>query len=100
MRKQSREKRHKNIKLPLDKRNRVCLTSLLPKGINISSFKAHIEGNSIVLEPLVEISAENLWLYENPQAMADVMEGLEDIKKGKVSELDRDFSKFINDDEV
>lgn len=91
---------HKTVKLPLDTRNRVCLTQFLPKNLDISSFRAHQEGSKIILEPLVEIPSDEHWLYKNPKAMASVMNGLEDIKKGRISELKRDFSEFVNDDEI
>jgi hypothetical protein len=81
----------KPVKLPLDTRNRVCLTQFLPKDLEVSSYKAYQEGNKIILEPLVEISAETI---------ASVKRGLKDIKAGRVSELNRDFSEFLNDDEI
>lgn len=81
----------KPIKLPLDTRNRICLTQFLPKDLEISSYRAYQEGNKIILEPLVEISAETI---------TSVKRGLEDIKAGKISELDRDFSQFLKDDEI
>lgn len=81
----------KPVRLPLDTRNRVCLTQFLPKNLKISSYKAYQEGNKIILEPLIEISADTI---------ASVKRGLEDIKAGRVSELDRDFSEFLNDDEI
>lgn len=81
----------KTVRLPLDTRNRVCLTQFLPKDLEVSSYRAYQEGNKIILEPLVEISAEKI---------ASVKKGLEDIKAGRISELDRDFSKFLNDDEI
>lgn len=81
----------KPVKLPLDTRNRVCLTQFLPKDLEISSYRAYQEGNKIILEPLVEISAETI---------TSVKRGLEDIRAGRVSKLDRDFSKFLNDDEI
>lgn len=90
----------KEIKLPLDTRNRVCLTQFLPSNLEISSFRAHQEGNKIILEPLVEIPSEEHWLYKNPKAMASVKKGLEDIKEGRVSSLRRDFSAFVDDDEI
>ena len=88
MRKQAYKK---PVKLPLDTRNRVCLTQFLPKDMDISSFNAHREGNKIILEPLMEIPAAT---------MASMMRGIKDIKEGRVSELDRDFSEFLNDDEI
>ncbi len=90
----------KQVKLPLDTRNRVCLTQFLPKDVDISSFRAYQEGNKIILEPFVEIPSEEYWLYKNPKAMALVKKGLEDIKEGRVSKLKRDFSEFVNDDEI
>jgi hypothetical protein len=95
-----RKQIHKYLKLQLDTRNRVCLTHFLPKNLDISSFRAYQDGNKIILEPLVEIPAEEHWIYKNPKAMTSVMRGLEDIKEGRVSQIDRDFSEFINDDEI
>lgn len=97
MRKQVHQK---EIKLPLDTRNRVCLTQLLPKNLQISSYRAHMEGDKIILEPMVEIPSEEHWLYKNPKAMASVKKGLNDIKEGRVGELKRDFSEFVNDDQI
>lgn len=91
---------HKQIKLPLDTRNRVCLTQFLPKDLEVSSFRAYQEGTKIILEPFCEIPSEEHWLYKNPQAMNSVMKGLKDIKEGKVSKLERDFSEFVNDNEI
>lgn len=79
----------KHIKLPLDTRNRICLTQFLPKDMDISSFNAHQEGDKIILEPLMEIPAAT---------MASVMRGIKDIKEGRISKLDRDFSEFLKDE--
>lgn len=79
----------KQVKLQLDTRNRICLTQFLPKDLEISSFRAYQEGDRIILEPLIEVPAATL---------ASVKRGIEDIKEGRVSELDRDFSKFLNDE--
>jgi len=81
----------KPVRLPLDTRNRVCLTQFLPKDLDVSSYRAYQEGNKIILEPLVEISADTINSVKN---------GLADIEAGRVSELDRDFSEFLNDDEI
>jgi hypothetical protein len=88
MRKRTHQKR---IKLQLDTRNRVCLTPFLPKDLEISSFRAYQEGEKIILEPLIEVPAAT---------MASVMRGIEDIKEGRVLELDRDFSVFADDDQI
>ncbi len=93
-------KKQKHIKLPVDTRNRVCLTRFLSKEMHISSFRAYQEGSKIILEPLVEVPAEEHWLYRNPEAKTSLMRGLEDIKEGRVSKLDRDFSQFLDDEEI
>jgi len=76
----------KPIKLPLDTRNRVCLTQLLPKDLEVSSYRAHLEGNKIILEPLVEISADTI---------SSVKKSLKDLKEGRVSDLDQSLLNGI-----
>lgn len=36
------------------------------------------------LEPMAEIPAEELWLYQNPTALKQVQKGLQQSKEGKV----------------
>ncbi len=86
-----RETHPKKIKLPLDTRNRICLTQFLPKDLEISSYSTYQEGDKIILEPLTEIPAST---------MASVIRGVKDIKEGRYKKLDRDFSEFVNDDEI
>lgn len=74
-------KHHDNeIRLTLDARKRVSLLKLLPS-YEVSSYKAYTEGDKIILEPMAEIPAHELWLYKNPKALKTVQEGLK--KKGK-----------------
>jgi uncharacterized FlgJ-related protein len=56
------------IKLTVDSRKRISLTKLLPTG-KISSVKAFKEDDRIILEPMVEIPAREVWLYENKTAL-------------------------------
>lgn len=93
MRKQIR----KEISLPLDSRNRVCLTQFLPKDLEVTSYKAHLEGENIVLVPMAEVPAREAWLYNNPEALASVLEGLKQAELGKISKLDIDLSQFLED---
>lgn len=74
-----------------------ALARVLQENLKI---RAYQEGNKIILEPLIEIPVEEHWLYKNPEAMASLIRGLGDIKKGKVSKLDRDFSRFLDDKEI
>lgn len=75
-------------KLTLDARKRVSLSKLLPD-YEISSFKAYTDGNKIILEPMAEIPAKELWLYKNPEALKEVKEG-KTIKRGS-------FAKYAKD---
>ena len=69
------------IKLTVDSKKRISLTKLLPTG-KISSVKAYKEDDRIILEPMVEIPAREVWLYENKAALEKVKKGLS--QKGKI----------------
>lgn len=84
------------LRLTLDARKRISLAKLLPD-YEVSSFKAYTEGEKIILEPMAEIPAHELWLYKNPQALKDVQEGLQQSKEGKVRKRGS-FAKFAEDD--
>ena len=62
------------IELTVDSKKRISLTKLLPEG-KISSVRAYKENDKIVLEPMIEIPAHEVWLYQNK-------DGLEKVKKG------------------
>ncbi|MES2677362.1 MAG: hypothetical protein V4612_03495 [Pseudomonadota bacterium] len=69
-----------------DNKGRICLSSFLTE--NISSFKAYLDKNHrIILEPFAEIPAKELWLHQNPKAMASVKKGLKQSSKNKVKSL-------------
>jgi hypothetical protein len=72
------------IKLTVDSRKRISLTKLLPEG-KISSVRAYKEHQRIILEPMVEILAREVWLYENKTALEKVKKGLSQrgtVKRG------------------
>lgn len=72
-----------------DAKKRVILTKVpMEKGVTY-----HIYMNSfgqIVLDPQVTIPASELWLFNNPDALASVQRGLSDAAQGKVSKVDLD----------
>ncbi|MEW6417998.1 MAG: hypothetical protein AB1480_07740 [Nitrospirota bacterium] len=79
------------IKLTVDSRKRISLTKLLPAG-KISSVKAYKEDNRIILEPMVEIPAREVWLYENKAAIEKVKKGLSQkgtIKRGSFAKYSK-----------
>jgi len=69
----------KKVQVKLDSRNRICLTKItkqLP-----TSFNAYEKDGKIILEPLVQVPADQAWLFkpENKKLLAQVQEG---IKQG------------------
>lgn len=88
------QEHHKNeLRLTLDARKRISLAKLLPD-YEVCSFRAYTEGDKIILEPMAEIPARELWLYQNPKALKTVQEGLK--KKGK--HYLGSFEKYLSDD--
>jgi len=66
---------------------------VLPKVLVGEGITYHIYTNKfgqIVLDPQVTIPASELWLFNNPDALASVQRGLADAAQGKVSKIDLD----------
>jgi hypothetical protein len=81
----------KAIHLTVDSKNRITLTKLI-SATKISSVKAYTRDDKIILEPLVEIPAKEVWLYKNKRALNKVQKGLS--QPGTVK---RDsFSKYVD----
>ena len=85
------------VRLTLDARKRISLAKLLPPDYEVCSLKAHIEGDKIILEPMVEIPAHEMWLLKNPKALQDVQEGLQQSREGKVRKLGS-FEQYADDE--
>ncbi|HSX11738.1 MAG TPA: hypothetical protein VLF94_08495 [Chlamydiales bacterium] len=90
------QKHENEIRLTLDTRKRISLAKLLPD-YEVSSFRAYMDGDKIVLEPMAEIPAHELWLYKNPKALRIVEEGLQQSKEGKVRSRGS-FAKYVDSD--
>ncbi len=90
------QKHESEIRLTLDTRKRVSLAKLLPD-YEVSSFRAYTDGDKIVLEPMAEIPAHELWLYKNPKALKAVEEGLQQSKEGNVRKRGS-FAKYVDSD--
>jgi len=78
------------LKLTVDSRKRISLTKLLPTG-KISSVKAYKQDDRIILEPMVEIPAREVWLYEDKTALEKVKKGL--LQKGRIKR--GSFAKYV-----
>ncbi len=89
---QTQKRRENELRLTLDARNRISLAKLLPD-YEVSAFKAYTQGNKIILEPMAEIPAHELWLHKNPKALKTVQDGLK--KKGE--HYLGSFAKYLDD---
>ncbi len=70
----------------IDERERISIGKYLKtfKRVRLYQNKA----GEILIRPIVEIPASELWLYKNKQASKSVQTGLKDVAEGKISKLD------------
>ncbi len=76
-----------------DDQGRIMIDNI-PK--EISSYKMTVKDNKIILEPYTEIPLCELWLLSNPDALKNVLEGINDSKSGHVEYLG-DFSQYVEE---
>lgn len=70
----------------IDSRNRLCLGKIAKL---IERVRIYISPHGeILIRPIAEIPAAELWLFRNKKALKTVKKGLEEASKGKVSKLD------------
>lgn len=90
-------------KVQMDTKYRICLSAFLSRDERnyLNSFRVYRQKDGkIVLDPLVEVPARDHWIYKNPESLASLTKGLEDAKKGRVRELDVDFSQFLDEEDL
>jgi hypothetical protein len=80
--------------LRLDGKGRVTFGNLA-KGVSSFRVKKNEDG-SYLLRPMKEIPAREAWLYENPEALKAVLEGLADSRAGRVHDLGS-FAQYLED---
>ena len=92
--------RKQNTRVSMDDKHRICLTKVLSRQERaiFSSFRMYRDGGKIVLEPFVEVLAQDHWLYKNPKALASLMKGIKDVEEGRVHDLGS-FAHYAKDDE-
>jgi hypothetical protein len=65
-----------------DSKGRITLGRLAD---GVSSYRAKKQADGkIILEPFVEIPADERWLWENKEALESVKKGIEDAKVGRL----------------
>jgi len=72
----------------IDERNRITLGEAF-RGLKRVRLLKNKRGE-ILLQPVVEIPASELWLYRNEEALASVQRGLKDASAGKITKLTLD----------
>ena len=72
----------------IDSRNRLTIGELAQGFNRVRLYKNKM--GEILLKPVVEIPASELWLFQNKEALENVQKGLKDISEGKISKLDSD----------
>ncbi|MCX5831747.1 MAG: hypothetical protein NT140_07655 [Deltaproteobacteria bacterium] len=70
----------------IDERNRLTVGEILKGSKRIRLYRN--DRGEVLLQPIAEIPASELWLFQNPEAINDVREGLREVSQGKVSRLD------------
>jgi hypothetical protein len=81
----------RGYRLRPDSKGRITLGKLAE---GVSSYRARRQKDGrIVLEPFVEIPADERWLYENKEALDSVKAGLTDAKAGRVTRMS--FKKYL-----
>ncbi len=70
----------------VDDRNRLTLGELLKGFKRVRLYKN--DRGEVLLQPVVEIPASEVWLFQNKEAFESVKKGLKDASEGKISKLD------------
>jgi len=71
-----------SYRLRPDSKGRITLGKLAE---GVSSYRARRQADGkIILEPFVEIPAEERWLWDNKEALKSVIKGIEDAKAGRL----------------
>jgi hypothetical protein len=66
------------------------------KPIKVDSYRQYVnENGEILLVPLVEVPAREMWVHENPEVKARLLRAMDQVAQGQVRK--RDFSDFPDD---
>jgi hypothetical protein len=83
--------RNSVYRLRPDSKGRITLGKLA-EGVSSYRARRQVDGK-IVLEPFVEVPADERWLHENKEALASVRKGLADAKAGRLTRMP--FKKYL-----
>lgn len=74
-----------------DSKGRITLGKLA-EGVSSYRVKRQKDGK-IILEPFMEIPADERWLWEDKEALESVMKGIEDARAGRLTKMS--FKKYL-----
>ena len=69
----------------IDSRNRLTVGELVQGLKRVRVYKNKL--GEILIKPVVEIPASELWLFQNKEAFESVQKGLKEMSEGKISKL-------------
>lgn len=74
----------------VDKKCRVTIGEPLAEAYGVNRVKVYknVTDGSILLVPVIEIPANEQWLYKNKKALRMVLQGLKEAKEGRGRKLD------------
>lgn len=69
----------------IDERNRLTIGELIKGSKRVRLYKN--DRGEVLLQPIVEIPASEVWLFQNKESFESVKKGLKDASEGKISKL-------------
>lgn len=69
----------------IDERNRLTIGELIKGSKRVRLYKN--DRGEVLLQPIVEIPASEVWLFQNKEGFESVKKGLKDASEGKISKL-------------
>jgi hypothetical protein len=72
----------------IDDRNRLTLGELLKGSKRVRLYQNN--RGEVLLQPVVEIPASELWLFQNREALESVKKGLKDVAEDRISKANPD----------
>jgi hypothetical protein len=72
----------------IDDRNRLTLGELLKGSKRVRLYKN--KRGEVLVQPVVEIPASEIWLFQDKEALENVKKGLKDAGEGRISKLNLD----------
>ena len=70
----------------VDDRKRITLGELIKNSKRVRLYKN--KRGEILLIPVVEIPASEIWLFQNKEALKSVQKGMQEAFQGRISKLD------------